>query len=262
MTLRTTAFCLLVLLPVVALAATPPAAPVPAPAPAPTAPKAAAPKSPQPTTWESYRVLSERNIFTRNRSRPSSGYRGPSREAPPPPPVNTSDTSLVLTGIIRQGDDCVAFFEDIRTGKTTQLLAGAALGRGRLGLITQDTVHYACDGQLRKITIGNTLAGTAASFAKPASSTTTTAPAAPSARAPGAPPGPPGAVTATAAPGAAPSGAPPSPPEAPATAAAGTTTTQPPAAPPQAAAAPSGGGNAASILEERMRQRREQELGK
>ena len=254
MSLRTAAFCLLVLLPVAAPAATKPAAP------APVAPAAAAPKSPQPTTWESYRVLSERNIFLRNRSRPSSGRHGPGSE-PPRPPVDTGDTSLVLTGIIRQGDDCVAFFEDTRTGKTTQFLAGAALGRGRLGLITEDTVHYACDGQLRKITIGTTLAGTAASFSKPAT-TTAPAPAASPARAPGAPPGPPGAVTVTTAPGAAPSGATPPPPEAPATAAAGTTTTQPPAAPPQAAASPPSGGTAASILEERMRQRREQELSK
>jgi len=255
MSLRTAAFCLLVLLPVAAPAATKPAAP------APVAPTAAAPKSPQPTTWESYRVLSERNIFLRNRSRPSSGRHGSGSE-PPRPPVNTGDTSIVLTGIIRQGDDCVAFFEDTRTGKTTQFLAGAALGRGRLGLITEDTVHYACDGQLRKITIGSTLAGTVASFAKPASSTTTTAPAAPPARAPGTPPGPPGAVTLTTAPGTAPSGATPPPPEAPATATAGTATTQPPAAPPQAAASPPSGGTAASILEERMRQRREQELSK
>jgi len=260
MTLRTAALCLLVLLPVAALAATTPPA---APAPAPSAPKAAAPKSPQPTTWESYRVLSERNIFTRNRSRPSSGYHAPTREAAPPRPVYTGDASLVLTGIIRQGDDCVAFFEDIRTGKTTQYLAGTALDRGRLGLITEDTVHYACDGELRKITIGSTLAGTAASFPKPASSTTTSASSAPPARAPGAPPAPPGAVTLTTAPGAPPPpGALPSPPEAPATAAAGTTTTQPSAAPPQAAAAPPSGGTAASILEERMRQRREQELSK
>jgi hypothetical protein len=248
---RTTAFCLLVLLPAAALAAPPPAA---------------AP-SPQPGSWESYRVLSERNLFTRDRSRHASSRRS-SSVAAPSAPVSTGDSSIVLTGIIQQGEDCVAFFEDTRTGKTTAVQTGATVGKGRLTLITQDIVHYACDGDLRRIEIGSTLAGTPASFPRLVTPTTTSAPAA----ARPAVPAVPAPATAAGAPGAAPtapattpaaiSATPAAASLAPAAAAAADgTTLPPPTTPPPAVAAPSSGGNMATI-EERMRQRREQELNR
>jgi hypothetical protein len=220
------------------------------------------------------------------------GGRYPSSRTPSAPVVSNSDGSFVLTGIIQQGEDCLAFFEDTRTGKTATVGVSEALGRGRLVLITQDIVHYACDGDLKRIEIGSTLAGTAASFPKPVTTTTTatstTTAAAPRGTAPGAPPGiapgmPAGPLPAgmfggavAGPPGTEPFGpgavmmtiesggvvlqaTPPAPP--PATAA-GTSAPQPPAAPPQAAAGTSGGVGGSASVEERMRQRREQELNK
>jgi hypothetical protein len=217
--------------------------------------------------WESYRVLSERNLFTRDRSRHSSS-RHSSGIAAPSVPISTGDSSIVLTGIIQQGEDRIAFFEDTRTGKTTAVQAGATVGKGRLTLITRDIVHYACDGNPRRIEIGNTLAGTPASFPKPAMPTTTSAPSAASPVAPAVP----APATAAGTPGAAPT-APATTPAAisatpaaaslapAAAAAADSTTLPPPTTPPPAATAPSSGGNMA-IIEERMRQRREQELNR
>jgi len=273
MTLRTLGFCLLVLVPAVAPAASHSAGPAPA-APT-TAAKPAAPTGPQPTTWESYRVLSERNIFMRYRSR-SSGNR-PSPGFSARPPVATAEDYLVLTGIVQQGEDCVAFIEDTRTGKTARLQPGDPLGRGRVTLITRDIVHYGCDGDLRRIEIGTNFAGAAISFAKPATTTASAAPAATPPRAPApasaaapaatlsaAPLAPPAGAVPTA-PGAAPPATPDGAPAAPVTAAvAGTPTTQPPAAPPQAAAGTSGGAQnaGAASVELQMRLRREQELNR
>jgi hypothetical protein len=221
----------------------------------------------QPARLEDYRVLSERNMFLRNRARPPSSHRAPTAA---PPAADTGDGRIVLTGIIRQGEDYVAFFEDTRTGKTTLAQVGALLGRGQLVTITMDAVHYACAGNTVKIAIGSTLTGAAASLPKPAAptSTATTAPPAAPARqgdavASPAAPTPATAATAT---GAAPGTTPAAPARqgdavaspAPATA----STTPPAAAPPQAA--PSGDtkdSGTAAILE-RMRQRREQDLNK
>jgi len=275
MTLRTLGFCLLVLMlvPTVAPAASRRGGPAPA-APTTTA-KPATPTGPQPTTWESYRVLSERNIFMRYRSR-SSGGRSSSGYSPRPPAV-TGEDYLVLTGIIQQGEDCVAFVEDTRSGKTARLQPGDPLGRGRVTLITRDIVHYAYDGDLRRIAIGANFAGVAVSLAKPATTIASAAPAATppgapapaSAAAPGAvllgagPPAPPPGAVPTA-PGAAPPATPDGAPAAPVTAAAATPTTQPPAAPPQAAAGTSGGTQnaGAASVELQMRLRREQELNR
>ena len=190
----------------------------------------------QPARLEDYRVLSERNLFLRNRARPPSSR-------PARPAADTGDSRIVLTGIIQQGEDYVAFFEDTRTGKTTTLQVGAPVGRGQLTTITMDAVHCTCAGNTTKIAIGSTLAGAAASLPKPAAPTSTAATAPPAA--PAAPM--PATATAAASP-------------APATDA----TAQAQAAPPPGTAAPPGDtkdGGAAAILE-RMRQRREQELNK
>jgi hypothetical protein len=285
MTLRTLGFCLVALLPAAALAsshrsAAAPAAPATAAKPA-TAP-AATPAAPS-TAWESYRILSERNIFMRYRSKSGSRQSsGSSVRAP----VSTGDEYFVLTGIIQQGEDCVAFIEDTRTAKTSKLQAGDPLGRGRLTLITQDIVHYACDGDLRRIAVGCNFIGAAVSLAKPVTTTTTASAASVAAAraapggAPGAPPAglPPGAPPAGLPPGAPPAepgaapGAPPTtvpgappPPTAPATGAvAGTLPAQPPTVPaPAAAGAASSTTSAGSAsIELQMRLRREQELNK
>jgi len=226
----------------------------------------------QPARLEDFRVLSERNMFLRNRARPPSGHRVPTAA---PPAADTGDSRIVLTGIIQQGEDYVAFFEDTRTGKTTTLQVGAPVGRGQLTTITMDAVHYTCAGNTLKIAIGSTLTGAAASLPKPAAptSTATTAPpaaparqgdavaspAAPTSTATTAPPAVPAAptpATAATATGAAPGATPAAP--APATA----STTPPAAAPPQAAPSGDTKDSGTAALLERMRQRREQDLNK
>jgi hypothetical protein len=243
------------------------------------------PLSAQPPQWDNYRVLSERNMFLRDRARPMTSRYTPRPTVIVAPP--SEDERFVLTGIIQQGDDCMAFFEDSRSGKTATVMAGDPVGRGRLTVITLDTVHYACDGDLTRITIGSSLTGASAQR------TTTTAAATPPA--PPAMPGVPTAGIPTALTGM--PGAPPmiqmlptrpggmAPPgmsavslPATGTAPSGTTTVilngvgtaggmtftvaPPPSAPPQAAGTSTDSGGGSMNILERMRLRREQELNK
>lgn len=231
-------------------------------------------------------MLSERNIFLRDRRGPRSYYTP--RTTYYTPRASSTDDAIVLTGIVQQGPDCVAFFENTQTGKTLRLQAGDPLGKGRVAMISFDTVHYACDGNLTRVSVGNNLSGKAVTMARSsASSSTASAPSAATA-------GPPAAAAPTAmglaapgtvpapgmappemgpppgmAPGTAPGpGAPPPYAMTPGQAAPAPSITispgQPPTAAPPAAAGPPAtttDSGAASILE-RLRQRREQELNK
>jgi hypothetical protein len=107
-----------------------------------------------------YRVLLQRDIFLRDRS---AGREGP-RPPQPTAPVATDETSLVLTGLVCQGREWVAFFEDRRNGQVVRVAPGQAIGPGQLAVISLDAVEYVRDGQTRSIAIGRNLAGDEAAF--------------------------------------------------------------------------------------------------
>jgi len=209
------------------------------------APKAA-PKPPKATPthlakWDDFRILTDRNIFDSNRRPPV--VRPPRIEAPrptitplAPPPVDT-DQYVVLLGIGLEGPQYTAFFEDAKAGKILQVLTGDAVGKGRLRAVNLDSVQYDRGGKFSTVKVGYTLTGTQAAsmgFVMPAPS------------------------AGAAASGTSRSGSSTPTPMAPTT---GPATTQP-------TTAPSAGATSAPVPDglqdilERMRQRREQELGR
>jgi len=277
MTRRALALAMLVLLPGLVAAAPPPAAPA-------SGPPSAAPSAPPARQWEGFKILSERNMFLRNRSRPPSMRRTPTVFVA----ASSNAGRVVLTGIVQQEDDYIAFFENTLTGKTTQVQVDDPLGKGYVTAITIDAVEYTCGDEATVIAIGCDLTGTAAALSRP----TTAAASAPAATA--ATPSAPTPGTANGTMGVAPASpfalptpangsigvAPPwpFPPPMPADGAIGITAPSPfaaPAAPPtsttppQSAPPPTAVGapgatkdsGAAGVLE-RMRQRREQELNR
>jgi len=150
-----------------------------------TAPKPAPKAAPKPTLatpthktkWDDFRILTDRNIFDRNRRPPVA--RPPRIEAPrptitpqPPKPVDT-DQYIVLLGIGLEGPQYTAFFEDAGAGKILQVLTGDVVGKGRLRAVNLDSVQYDRGGKFSIVKVGYTLTGTQAAsmgFATPASS--------------------------------------------------------------------------------------------
>jgi len=126
-------------------------------------------------SWDHYRVLSERNIFVRNRRRPSK------RQSAPDQPANVTNTDkyLVLTGIGYQSLEGVAFFEDTRSAKTIKIRTGDPVGNGRLVRITLDYAEYECKGNTIRIEIGSSLIGSTVSRMS-TETATSTKPASPS----------------------------------------------------------------------------------
>jgi hypothetical protein len=105
--------------------------------------------------WGNYKILVDRNIFSRNRGRASERDSGEAKEVVVPAP----ESYFVLKGISQQGSERIAFFEDSRTGKTTRARIGEAVAQGKIKNITLDNVEYELNGKLTKTEVGKNLEG-------------------------------------------------------------------------------------------------------
>jgi len=109
-------------------------------------------------SWDRYRMLSERNIFVRDRG-----------GLPESKPVteqtvraiddDDSDRYLLLTATVQRGREGIAFVEDTRSGETVKVRTGHPIGKGKLVKITLGHVEYEREGTTTRIEIGSSLAG-------------------------------------------------------------------------------------------------------
>lgn len=145
--------------------------PTTAPAPQPSAKAALAPAG----TWDDYKTIAEKSIFSKDRSPP----RTPTRPTYTPP-VRTPEPAsrLVLTAIVRHGDLWVAFFEDSRTGRVRQALAGQSIDGGTIKALRFDEVDYEIDGQVRQVRTGQDLSGLSVALGAPSYSSPSYTPSA------------------------------------------------------------------------------------
>ena len=119
---------------------------------------ASSPVSGNKAAWDDYRLIVERNIFSRDRVAPSRGDRsayGRSASA-------AGESGLTLTGVAVQGELRVAFIEDSRTGEMVRATVGQAIGSGVIAAVRLDGVDYRRDGTTQTINIGESLSGSSA----------------------------------------------------------------------------------------------------
>jgi hypothetical protein len=133
------------------------AAPTTAPAPA------------KPTFSERYSIVSDKNIFLRDRSRgaPTTASTQSSTHRSTPLPEET----LMLTGIVLEDVGMRAYIEDSVTFRILKLAVGESVARGKITSIDLDAVEYERNGQRKWIVIGYDFTGRPAQIA---SSTTYT----------------------------------------------------------------------------------------
>jgi len=105
------------------------------------------------SSWERYKVITENNVFLRNRSRPVA------RTAESAAAVRRPRLALVLTGIVRQGEEYIAFLEDTRAGTTSRVRANEALAEGRIVKIALDHLEFEKEGKTTKVELGEELDG-------------------------------------------------------------------------------------------------------
>lgn len=109
-------------------------------------------KQPGTLPYEQYKILTERNVFLKDRMPKTVS------------PVQAVQTILretlvpahksLLTGIVRRGSEYVAFFEDSVSRKTTRVRQGDAFLHGRVDNITLDYVEYTENGKKTTVKIG------------------------------------------------------------------------------------------------------------
>src|SRR6266516_2732085 len=83
-----------------------------------------------------YAVLSERNIFLRDRSRP------PPSEAPTTRATHPPEQDFVLTGVVYEAEGFRAYIEDLVNSSVVKISVGEGVARGRIASIAIDAVAY------------------------------------------------------------------------------------------------------------------------
>ena len=126
------------------------------------------------SSFDHYKLLSDHNIFTKNRRPPSTQRsRDPRFDRPPPKP----EVAFVLTGcVIETENKYVAFVENAQTGVTLKVSPGDAIATGKVTAIGFDFLEYESAGQKTRIEIGHNFTGSVASLAEVISAPPTTGP--------------------------------------------------------------------------------------
>jgi hypothetical protein len=118
--------------------------------------------------WSQYKIIVERNIFSRNRGARTADRSVSSEEARRPPPTPQPESYFVLKGIAKVNESFVAFFEDSRGGEVIRVRAQDTIARGSIVKLTLDSAAYQNDANTVDVKVGQTLegelAGTAPTF--------------------------------------------------------------------------------------------------
>ncbi len=105
---------------------------------------------------ERYSVLTDRNMFLRDRRRAGFTREPTSRPVYVARPV---DETLILTGIVLEEGEYRAYFEDTQASSVLRLRVGESVGRGVISQIQMDAIEYLNGEQHIWIDIGHTLTG-------------------------------------------------------------------------------------------------------
>jgi len=109
-----------------------------------------------PVSWDAYRIVVERNMFSRQRSPRSDRVR---RRVPVLPPAPDPESYVVLKGIVQQDGAFMAFLEDSQSGQIFRVRKGDSVLRGKIKSLTLDSIEYESEGRTTAVTMGLNLQG-------------------------------------------------------------------------------------------------------
>lgn len=105
-------------------------------------------EAPDPPSFEAkYKLILERNIFSRARRVYREVVEVP-RNEPPPPPL---EASFVVVGISRQNDMTVAFIEDKSLGNVDQYAVNSRIAMGKIQAMTLDSLQYVVSSDVNDV---------------------------------------------------------------------------------------------------------------
>jgi len=109
--------------------------------------------------WSRYRIVVERNIFSRHRGNRTIEPGVSAAQARIQPPTPQLESYFVLKGVAKADESFVAFFEDVREGELIRVKAQDPIARGRVVMLTLDSAVYRNDANTVDVKVGQTLEG-------------------------------------------------------------------------------------------------------
>ncbi|HPC93916.1 MAG TPA: hypothetical protein PLU87_03175 [Sedimentisphaerales bacterium] len=110
----------------------------------------------KPDTWTAYKVIVDRNMFSRQRGSAERRRRDADREvvtAPDP------ESYYRLRGIAQENGTFIAFVEDTRRSETLKLRQGDAVARGSIESLDLDSIVFRLEDRTITVAIGQDLLG-------------------------------------------------------------------------------------------------------
>jgi hypothetical protein len=114
----------------------------------------AAPTTARQDTWAEYRIILQRNIFSRQRGplrRRRSTRRSVVRRSP--------ESYLLLKGIVQEDSTFIAFIEDTQSNTVLRLREGDSAARGTVKNFSLDSIEYQLEDKTISVTLGRDLEG-------------------------------------------------------------------------------------------------------
>ncbi len=116
----------------------------------------AAESAEKPDVWATFKVIVERNMFSRQRG---AAERRQRRTEERPVAVPDPESYCRLRGIVQENGTFVAFVEDTRSGETHKLGQGGAIARGSIESLDLDSIVYRLEDRTITVAIGQDLLG-------------------------------------------------------------------------------------------------------
>ena len=107
-------------------------------------------------SWDAFRIVVERNMFSRQRGPRVERTR---RQVPVAPPAPDPESYVVLKGIVQQDGEFIAFLEDTQSGQIRRVREGDSVVRGKIKTLTLDSIEYESGDRTVTVTMGLNLQG-------------------------------------------------------------------------------------------------------
>jgi hypothetical protein len=112
--------------------------------------------APSSASWEAYKVIVERNMFSRQRGAAEQRQRD---EAQQVVTVPDPESYYRLRGIAQENGTFIAFIEDTRSSETLKVRQGETVARGSIESLDLDSITFRLDDRTIPVTIGQDLLG-------------------------------------------------------------------------------------------------------
>lgn len=109
--------------------------------------------------WAAYKVIVERNMFSRQRGARAERLVQDRVQVRTPPPAPNPESYYVLKGIVQENSAFIAFLEDSRGGEILRVRKGDSVARGVIKALSLDSIEYQLEDSTVTVTMGRDLQG-------------------------------------------------------------------------------------------------------